>query len=265
MDGISLGPILLRWSGLLIMIGVAFAGILATYEAKRRDYDPEIILDLIVPVMIWGTIGARLWHVFSPPLSSVQLGLTTDYYLSHPLDLLAIWVGGLGFPGALIGGLIALYLFCRIYEFNFWQLADILAPAIALGQAIGRLGNYFNQELYGLPTAAAWKIFISPEHRLAGYEAVEFYHPLFAYESILSLLNLVLILWVSRRFAEKLRMGDLFLLYLFNTSIIRFLLEFLRLDVAFVNEVNVNQIFMAILAVCCASYFYLRNRTVQKL
>jgi phosphatidylglycerol---prolipoprotein diacylglyceryl transferase len=265
MDGISLGPILLRWNGLLIMIGVAFAGMFATYEAKRRNYDPEIILDLVVPVMIWGTIGARLWHVFTPPLSSVQLGLTTDYYLSHPLDLLALWVGGLGFPGALIGGVIALYLFCRIYEFKFWELADILAPAIALGQAIGRLGNYFNQELYGLPTAAAWKIFISPEHRLAGYEAVEFYHPLFAYESILSLLNLVLILWVSRRFVERLRTGDLFLLYLFNASIIRFLLEFLRLDVALVNGLNINQLFMFILAVCCAAWFYQRNRTVQGL
>jgi phosphatidylglycerol:prolipoprotein diacylglycerol transferase len=265
MDGISLGPILLRWSGLLIMIGVACASILATYEAKRRDYDPEIILDLILPMMIWGTICARLWHVFTPPLSSVQLGLTTDYYLSHPLDLLAIWVGGLGFPGALIGGLIALYLFCRIYEFKFWEMADILAPAIALGQAIGRLGNYFNQELYGLPTAAAWKIFISPEHRPAGYETVEFYHPLFAYESILSLLNLALILWVSRRFVERLRTGDLFLLYLFNASIIRFVLEFLRLDVALVNGFNANQIFMAVLAISCAAYFYLRNRTVQGL
>jgi phosphatidylglycerol---prolipoprotein diacylglyceryl transferase len=265
MDGISLGPILLRWNGLLIMIGVACGGILATLDARRRNYDPEVIQDLIVPVMIWGTIGARLWHVFTPPLSSVQLGLTTQHYLSHPLDLLAIWVGGLGFPGALIGGLIALYLFCRIYEFNFWELADILAPAIALGQAIGRLGNYFNQELYGLPTAAAWKIFISPEHRLAGYEAVEFYHPLFAYESILSLLNLVLIVWVSHRFSERLRIGGLFLLYVFNASVIRFLLEFLRLDVALVNGFNVNQVFMALLALSCAVYFHLRNRALQRL
>jgi phosphatidylglycerol:prolipoprotein diacylglycerol transferase len=94
---------------------------------------------------------------------------------------------------------------------------------------------------------------------------VEFYHPLFAYESILSLLNLVLILWVSRRFVERLRTGDLFLLYLFNASIIRFLLEFLRLDVAFVNGLNINQLFMFILAVCCTAWFYLRNRTVQGL
>src|SRR5690349_24753601 len=132
MDGISLGPILFRWSGLLIMVGVMCGGILAALEAKRREYDPEIILDLILPLMIWGTLCARLWHVFTPPLSSVQLGLTTHYYLTHPLDLLAIWVGGLGFPGALIGGLIAVYFFSRLYEYNFAELVDILAPAAAL-------------------------------------------------------------------------------------------------------------------------------------
>jgi phosphatidylglycerol:prolipoprotein diacylglycerol transferase len=265
MDGISLGPILLRWSGLLIMIGVMCGGILASYEAKRREYDPEIILDLILPLMIWGTLCARLWHVFTPPLSSVQLGLTTHYYLTHPLDLLAIWVGGLGFPGALIGGLIAVYFFSRVYEYNFGVLVDILAPAAALAQAIGRLGNYFNQELYGLPTDAIWKIFISPEHRLAGYEAMEYYHPLFAYESFLNLLNLGLLLWVSRRFSEKLKTGDLFLLYLFTASLIRFLLEFLRLDVALVSGININQVFMGIVAISCGVYFYLRNRTAQKL
>jgi phosphatidylglycerol:prolipoprotein diacylglycerol transferase len=215
--------------------------------------------------MIWGTLCARLWHVFTPPLSSIQLGLTTDHYLTHPLDLFAIWIGGLGFPGALIGGVIALYLFCRVYKFNFRELADILAPAVALAQAIGRLGNYFNQELYGLPTTAAWKIFISPEHRLAGYESVEYYHPLFAYESILSLLNLAFLLWISHRFIERRRAGDLFLLYLFNASIIRFLLEFLRLDVALVHGININQIFTVVVMIFSGVYFCRRSSTAQKL
>ncbi len=265
MDGISIGPILLRWNGLLIMAGVALGGILAMYEAKRRAYDSEIILDLILPIMIWGTLFARLWHVLTPPLSSIQLGLTTHYYLTHPLDFLAIWIGGLGFPGALIGVLIALYFFSRINELNFWELADVLAPAVALAQVVGRLGNYFNQELYGFPTAAAWKIFISPEHRLVGYEAVEYYHPLFAYESILSFINLVLLLWVSRRFSERLKAGDLFLIYVLNASVIRYLLEYLRLDVALINGINVNQAFMAVLAISAGVYFSVRNRIVQKL
>lgn len=265
MDGITIGPILLRWNGLLIMAGVALGGILAIYEARRRGYDSEIILDLILPMMIWGTLFARLWHVLTPPLSSIQLGLTTHHYLTHPLDFLAIWIGGLGFPGALIGSLVALYLFSRIHEFNFWELADILAPAAVLAQMVGRLGNYFNRELYGFPTAAPWKIFISPEHRLVGYEAAEYYHPLFAYESILSFINLVLLLWISRRFVEKLKTGDLFLIYLFNTSVIRFLLEYVRLDVALINGINVNQMFMAALAISLGLYFSVRSRAVQKL
>ncbi len=116
MEGLSLGPLFLRWNGLLIMLGFALGGILATRESKRRGLDPEIVLDLVLPFLIWGTIGARLWHILTPPLSSVQLGLTTGHYLTHPLDLFAIWIGGLGFPGALIGGALCLLVFCRKYE-----------------------------------------------------------------------------------------------------------------------------------------------------
>jgi phosphatidylglycerol---prolipoprotein diacylglyceryl transferase len=265
MDGIALGPIFLRWNGLLIMIGFALGGILAAREAKRRGYDPEILLDLVLPLLIWGTIGARLWHVFTPPLSSAQLGLTTGHYLTHPLDLLAIWIGGLGFPGALAGGVLGLFFFCRKYELSVREWADILAPALALGQAVGRLGNYFNQELYGLPAHLPWQIFISPEHRLAGYESVDFYHPLFAYETILSLLNLFFLLWAQRRFRERLRAGDLFLIYLFNFGLIRFSLEFLRLDVALVNGVNINQVFAGVVLLVATAVFYLRGRHAQKL
>jgi phosphatidylglycerol:prolipoprotein diacylglycerol transferase len=222
-------------------------------------------LDLILPLLIWGTIFARLWHALTPPLSSIQLGLTTHHYFTHPLDLLAIWIGGLGFPGALIGGLIAVYFFSRANDFNFGEVVDVLAPAAALTQAIGRLGNYFNQELYGLPTDIAWKMFVSPEHRLVGYEAVEFYHPLFAYESILNLVNFGLLLWISRRFADQLKTGDLFLIYLFNLSIVRFSLEFLRLDVALIHGININQVFMMILAVFVAAYFSLRRYIAQRL
>ncbi|MFN8413628.1 MAG: prolipoprotein diacylglyceryl transferase [Anaerolineales bacterium] len=264
-DGVSLGPILIRWNGILIMIAVAIGGILATYEAKRRQYDSEIIFDFIFPMMIWGTLGARLWHVFTPPLSSVQLGLTTHHYLTHPLDFLAIWVGGLGFPGALIGGIFALFIFSRRNELNFGELADILTPALALGQVIGRFGNFLNQELYGIPTSVAWKIFISPDHRLSGYETIEFYHPLFAYDMILNLINLGFILWVSRRFPNKWGSGGLFVLYLLTSSLIRGLLEFLRLDVALIHGVNINQISMLGIVIISGIFLYIRNRSVQEL
>jgi len=265
MDGITLGPLLLRWNGLLLVLGIAAGALLAAREAKRHSYDPEIIYYLFLPLTVWGLIGARLWHILTPPLSSVQLGLTTQYYLSHPLDVIAAWIGGFGLPGAWVGGSIALLYFARRNEFGFWELADILAPGLALAQAIGRIGNYFNQELYGLPTNLPWKIFIEPAYRLTGFESINTYHPLFAYESILSFANVIFLLWLARRFVGILKIGDLFLAYLGIYSLIRFFLEFLRLDIALVNGFNINQTFFGIVFVCTIISLYLRHRTVHKL
>jgi phosphatidylglycerol:prolipoprotein diacylglycerol transferase len=265
MTGIDLGLFDIRWSGLLIMLGVVMGGVVAALEAKRRGYDSEILLDFLLPLMLWGTLGARLWHVLTPPLSSVQLGLTTRHYFTHPFDLLAIWLGGLGLPGALLGGALALYYVCRKNELDFSEWLDILVPAIALGQVIGRLGNFFNQELYGLPTSLPWRIFINPEHRLQGFEGVEFYHPLFAYESILSLVNFFILFWVLRKSPVWFRKGDLFLLYLFNYGVIRFALEFLRLDVALVGGVNINQIFMGGIALIAGGILFFHQQAAQKL
>ena len=265
MEGFSLGPLLFRWGGLLIMLGIAAGLLLAVREAKKRKDDAEIIFDLFLPLIIWGTIGARLWHILTPPLSSVQLGLTTQYYLSHPIDMLALWIGGYGIPGALIGGIIALFFFARTNEYSFWELADLLAPSFALVQAIGRLGNYFNQELYGLPTNLPWKIFIEPAYRLVGFETVETYHPLFAYEAILNFAIMIFLLWLARRFSNTLKTGDLFLAYLGTYSVVRLSLEFLRLDVSLVNGINVNQVFFAIVLISAGFYLYWRHRPAQKL
>jgi phosphatidylglycerol:prolipoprotein diacylglycerol transferase len=265
MDGISLGPLLIRWNGLLIALGISVGMLLAAYRAKRCDADPEIIFDLFLPVAIWGTLGARLWHVLTPSLSSLELGLTTQYYFSNPIDFVAFWVGGYGIPGAWLGGTLALLYFARKNEYPFWELTDILAPALALAQAIGRLGNYFNQELYGLPTTFPLKIFIDPAHRLSGFETVNFYQPLFAYESILNFASMIFLLWLSRRFAGILKAGDLFLAYLGVYSLIRFLLEFLRLDVSLVSGFNINQVFFALVFILVGIGMVLRHRAVQKL
>jgi len=260
MDGLLLGPLLLRWNGLLIALGVSAGALIAAREAKHYGFDSEIAYYLFLPLVIWGTIGARLWHIFTPPLSSVQLGLTTQYYLSHPVDALALWIGGFGLPGAMIGGVLALLFFARKNDLSFWRLADVLAPGIALAQTIGRLGNYFNQELYGLPTNLPWKIFIEPAYRLVGYETMENYHPLFAYEAILNFVNFIFLLWIARRFTDRLKAGDLFLIYLGGYSLIRFLLEFLRLDIAVVNGININQAFFAVTFVCAGIGLYLKHR-----
>lgn len=253
MDGVAIGPILLRWNGLLIALGIAVGALISAFESKRRFHDMEIIYYLFVPVTLWAWIGARLWHVFTPPLSSVQLGLTTSHYLSHPLDILSFWIGGFGIPGAILGATFALWQFARKEEFPFWSLADVLAPGALLAQAIGRIGNYFNQELYGLPANVPWGIFIESAHRLIGYEQVELYHPLFAYEALLSLIGAVLLIWLSRsRFSDRLHAGDIYLAFLAYYSLTRFLLESLRLDIALVNGININQLFFAALLIIAA-------------
>lgn len=259
-EGVSLGPLFLRWNGLLIALGIAAGALAAALEAKRRFQDAEIVYHLFVPVTLWAWIGSRLWHVLTPPLSSVQLGLTAAYYLFHPIDILSFWVGGFGLPGAILGGTIALLIVSRKDGLPFWETADVLTPGVAFAHAIGRLGNYFNQELYGLPADLPWAIFIRPENRLIGYEQVGYYHPLFAYEALLVFGCAVFLLRLSRgRFAEGMNPGGLYLIYLALYSLIRFLLEFLRLDVALIGGVNVNQAFFAVIFIISAGWLAFRR------
>lgn len=256
-EGFQLGPLFVRFYGIILMLGALAGAWLATREAKRRGHSPEIVWDLLTYLLIGGIIGARVWHILTPPPSS---GVTAGWYLTHPLDALAIWKGGLGIPGAVIGGLIVLYFYARRNNLNFLEWTDIVAPSLALGQAIGRWGNFFNQELYGAPTNLPWKIFIAPERRLNGYFDVEYYHPLFLYESLWNLGNMFLLLWIGRRYADRLRDGDLFLVYLIVYPVGRFLLDFLRLDASLVGGININQSVMAVVAILAAAALYWRHR-----
>jgi phosphatidylglycerol:prolipoprotein diacylglycerol transferase len=234
------------------MVGALAGGWLAAREAKRREYDPEIVWDLLIWLIIGGVVGARLWHVFTPSPSAIAEGRTTWFYLTHPFDLINLRSGGLGIPGAVIGGAIALLLYSRRHGLNFAEWADIAAPSLALGQAIGRWGNFVNQELYGAPTNLPWKIYIDPSYRLAGYETQEYYHPLFLYESLWNLANMFLLIWLTRRYAGHQKQGDIFLVYLIVYPVGRFLLDFLRLDAAMLGGLNANQSAMAVVAVLSA-------------
>ncbi len=260
-DGFALGPLYIRFYGIILMLGAVAGGWLATIEVKRRGQDPEMVWDLLVYLIIGGVIGARLWHIFTPPPSSIAQGFTTQYYLTHPLDAIAIWKGGLGIPGTVIGGLIALWIYTRNNKaFGFLDWADIAAPSLALGQAIGRWGNFFNQELYGAPTNLPWKIYIDPAHRLPGFESVAYYHPLFAYESLLNLANMLLLLWLMRRYMDSLRKGDVFNVYLIVYPLIRFSLDFLRLDASQVMSININQTVMAVVGIAAIIVLIWRHR-----
>ncbi len=263
-DGFAIGPLYIRFYGIILMLGAVTGAWLATVEAKRRGHDPEIVWDLLIYLIIGGVIGARLWHVFTPPPSSIEQGITTAYYLTHPLDAISIWKGGLGIPGAVIGGAVALYFYSRKHKLSFAEWTDIAAPCLALGQAIGRFGNFFNQELYGAPTNLPWKIYIDPPHRLTGFVQYEYYHPLFLYESILNLANMFFLLWLARRFEDRLKPGDVFLVYLIFYPVVRFSLDFLRLDASQIAGINANQTLMAIIAVAAAVSLWWRHRTPSR-
>lgn len=256
-EGFYLGTFEVRYYGIILMLGAVAGAILASREAKRRGYDPEIVWDLMIYLLIGGIIGARLWHLLTPPPSS---GITASWYFTHPLDALNIRKGGLGIPGAVIAGVIVLFFYSRKKGLNFAEWTDIAAPGLALGQAIGRWGNFVNQELYGAPTNLPWKIFIEEKHRLTHYLDVEYYHPLFLYESLWNLGNMFLMLWISRRFADRLKNGDIFLIYLIVYPVGRFLLDFLRLDASMVGGININQTIMAVVAVCASLTLFLRHR-----
>ena len=176
--------------GILITIGVIAATLLALAQAKRRGQNPDLLWDMLFWVVIAGIVGARIWHVLTPPPSMVAQGITTQYYLTHPLDMIDIRKGGLGIPGAVIGGVLAMWVYTRRKKLSLITWLDITAPGLALAQAIGRWGNFFNQELYGAPTNLPWKIYIDPAHRLPGFENFAYYQPLFLYESLWDLANM---------------------------------------------------------------------------
>ena len=242
----QIGPLQINLYGIIIMVGAVAGTLLAKAEAKRRKLESELVWDGLIWVLIGGIIGARIWHILTPPPSMVEQGITTGYYLSHPLDAIAIWRGGLGIPGAVVGGVFALFLFTRRKGVPFFPWVDSAAPALALGQAIGRWGNFFNHEVYGAPTDRPWAISIDLQHRLPNFVDQAYYHPLFLYEFLWNLANALTLLWIGRRLSHKLRPGDLFLVYLIIYPTGRFILEFLRLDSSQVAGININQTLMLV-------------------
>ena len=246
--------------GILIMVGVVAAAFIGQAEARRKGINPDYIWDSLFWLVLAGIVGARLWHIFSPPPSMVAQGITTEWYLTHPLDMINIRNGGLGIPGAIIGGALALWLYCRNKKISFLVLVDTVIPGVALAQAIGRWGNFFNQELYGKPTNLPWKIYIDPAHRVPGYQNYNYFTPLFLYESLWNLLNMAILLWMARRFEKWLKPGDLFGIYMIMYAIGRFCLEFLRLDASQVGGINFNQTFMILVALGAGVFLFLNHR-----
>ncbi|MEP7285433.1 MAG: prolipoprotein diacylglyceryl transferase [Chloroflexota bacterium] len=231
--GIHVGPLYIRFYALILMTGMAVAAWLTARRAKQRGMDEDHVWNGLIWAIIPGLIGARLYHVLTPSPSAIAYDgqpLTLQWYLQNPLQILAIWNGGLGIYGAIVGGALGVYLYCRVHKQPVLRWLDLIVPGLALAQTIGRWANFVNNELYGAPSTLPWAITIPPEKRLPGYEQFSTYHPLFLYESLWSLATFGLLLLIERRFRAWLRDGDLLLIYLMSYATIRFILDFVRLD-----------------------------------
>ncbi len=267
-SGFFVGPFYIRFYGILIMLGAVAAAFLAEREARRRKLNSEFVWDGLIFVLIGGIIGARLWHVFTPPPSMLVLDPNTGQYVNpyfmngtpQIIDILSIWKGGLGIPGAIIGGALAFFFYCRHRKMSFLMWADIAVPGVSLAQAIGRWGNFFNQELYGKPSTLPWAIYIDPAYRVPGYTQFSTFQPLFLYESIWNLLNMGLLLFLGRRYKDRLKNGDLLLIYLIGYPFGRFWLEFLKLDSPRLGTININQTVMLVVLVISTALLIWRHR-----
>lgn len=229
----QIGPISLRWYGLLLVGGMMAAAYVASRYVQRKGFDGESVWDMLVFVLIPALVGARLYYVF---IQSPRTEGGFERFMENPWTIVQIWTGGIHIYGAFLFGIIAVIIFTRWRKLPLLVYLDAIGLAAPLGQAIGRIANFINQELYGPPTTLPWGLRIDAQHRIPPFhdmtaypESVRF-HPLFLYESLWNFLGFGLIFWISRRFEEKLLPGDLFLLYLIWYPSGRFMLEFLRTD-----------------------------------
>ncbi|HZY66036.1 MAG: prolipoprotein diacylglyceryl transferase [Actinomycetota bacterium] len=248
----EVGPFALRYYGLFIALGIAAATWIAGRELDRRGYEQTMALDSLLFIVPLGFIGARIYHVVTD----------WDLYADDPFPgVFEVWNGGLGIYGGVAAGFLGVLLFSWYRGINPLVLADAAAPGVALGQAIGRWGNYFNQELFGRPSDLPWAIKIAPENRPAGFEDAEAFHPTFLYESIWNLFVFLALLWVARRFAASLKAGDVVLLYVSLYSVGRFFVELLRIDPAFIvgSAVRGNLFVASVLAIGFALILLLRH------
>jgi prolipoprotein diacylglyceryl transferase len=220
---IDLGPLRIHFYALFILLGITLATWLGEHRLSRRGGEPGAVLDIVIWAVPMGILGGRFFHVITHP---------RDYFFEGA-DLLAvfrIWEGGLAIYGALGFGAVGVFIATRRMGLRFWSVADALAPGILLAQAIGRLGNYFNQELFGLPTTLPWGLEIpatNPAYPSGLPDGLTF-HPTFLYEMIWSLVGVAVLLWADRRF--ELRWGKTFALYLMIYSLGRIWIESIRID-----------------------------------
>jgi phosphatidylglycerol:prolipoprotein diacylglycerol transferase len=231
----------IRWYGLLIASAVLIGTVLALKEAKRKGVKEETLIDMLLFAVPAAIIGARAYYVI----------FMWDYYSKNPSQILNIRGGGLAIHGVIIAGTLVVIIFAKVRKESFWKLADIVAPSLILGQAIGRWGNFANQEAHGGPTDLPWGIMID------GVKV----HPTFLYESIWNLLVFGFLLWYRRKKATV--EGEIYLLYLILYSVGRFFIEGLRTDSLMLGPFRVAQLISLAIIMSGGAYLIWKKKRIK--
>lgn len=258
----QIGPVAVYWYGILIVAGILSAAYLSTYTAKLLREDPQLVWDALVWCVFLGVIGARLYHVVTVPPS---MGVDRWYYFRHPAEIFATWKGGLGIYGAVAGGALGLIIVIRRAKRDVWRWMDITVPGLVLAQAIGRWGNFVNQELYGRPTDLPWAIYIDPLYRVQGYDMYERFHPTFFYESMWNVVTCIVLVYLIWRYRDRLASGLITAIYFVSYSTVRFLLEFIRLDSPALGSITIAQIVALFIIAAGIGTIFWRVRIPHKL
>lgn len=277
----TVGELLLRWGFERDALGLNEAGREVVRAWLREDVDvdsawltappwaqwnPGHVWNGLIWAMLLGVVGARLYHVLTPSPSMADVGIRSaaDYF-RHPLQLVNLRRGGLGIYGGIAGGALGLLIYSYRNRISALGWADLAVVGLALGQFVGRWGNFFNQELYGSPSTLPWAVRIEPAYRLPGYAEYARFHPAFLYESLWNLLVFILLLTLVRRYRARLKRGDMMAIYLILYATGRVLLETVRLDsrtVAFGVDlgVAVATVVSVVLAAIMGGWLWWRHR-----
>ncbi|GAB6137212.1 prolipoprotein diacylglyceryl transferase [Halanaerobaculum tunisiense] len=247
----ELGPLNIHWYGIIMATAVLIGLFLATKEANRKNINPELILDLVIWGIPCAIIGARSYYVI----------FQWSYYSQHPQEIIAIWHGGLAIHGALIGSLLAGITFAYHKGISFRKLTDITAPSLILGQAIGRWGNFINQEAHGGPTSRNFLEQLQLPHWIIEQMQINgiYYHPTFLYESIwnLAIFLFLFFYWKKQDFLQP---GEIFLTYIGLYSLGRYFIEGMRTDSLMLGSIQVAQVISILIIIVSLGLAYYNHR-----
>ncbi|EAE0906464.1 prolipoprotein diacylglyceryl transferase [Listeria monocytogenes] len=235
---IQIGSISVKWYGVIIASAVVIALLLALSEANKRKMDKEIIVDLLIWAIPISIISARIYYVI----------FEWDFYKNNLGEIVKIWHGGIAIYGALIGAVLTAIIFSRIKKISFWQLADVVAPSLIIAQAIGRWGNFMNQEAHGAETTRSFLESLHLPDFIINQMYIDgaYYQPTFLYESLWNVLGFIVLLIIRR---TKIRRGELFLGYVIWYSFGRFFIEGMRTDSLMWGNFRVSQVLSLLLIV----------------